>query len=43
MSVTQPGVQRRAPTLGEHNHDVYVGELGLQPDENTALVERGVI
>ncbi|MCC6176628.1 MAG: CoA transferase [Chloroflexi bacterium] len=36
-------IQRRAPLLGEHNHEVYVGELGLTDQELNACRERGVI
>jgi crotonobetainyl-CoA:carnitine CoA-transferase CaiB-like acyl-CoA transferase len=37
------GVQRRAPTLGEHNDDVYVGELGLSSDELAKLQREGAV
>jgi formyl-CoA transferase len=38
-----PGAVRSAgPTLGEHNAEVYA-EIGLGPEELTALAERGVI
>ena len=33
----------RAPLLGEHNRDVYVGELGLGTDDMDRLTEAGVI
>ncbi|GEM_PF-1185881 len=33
----------RAPTLGEHNSEVYGTELGYSREDLTALVERGVI
>ncbi len=34
---------RPSPRLGEHNHDVFVGELGLTDDEVAALRADGVI
>ncbi|WP_225993976.1 CaiB/BaiF CoA-transferase family protein [Actinomadura rudentiformis] len=34
---------RRPPTLGEHNHEVLVGELGLSEETYAGLVERKVI
>ncbi len=33
----------RAPLLGEHNHDVYVRDLGLSPDDMDQLSQAGVI
>jgi benzylsuccinate CoA-transferase BbsE subunit len=36
-------VTRSAPRLGEHNSEVYVGELGLRPQEVTALRSAGVL
>ena len=33
----------RAPLLGEHNHDVLAGELGLVADELAALEKSQVI
>ena len=36
-------LQRRAPLLGEHNHEIYVDELGLPAEELPPLAERGVI
>jgi formyl-CoA transferase len=39
-----PGfVQGRAPQLGEHNHEVFVGELGLSEVEFEELQKAGVI
>jgi crotonobetainyl-CoA:carnitine CoA-transferase CaiB-like acyl-CoA transferase len=32
-----------APTLGQHNHEILVGELGLTEDEYTDLVAKGLI
>jgi len=36
-------VQRRPPMIGEHNHDVYCGELGLSPQELNSLSQVGAI
>ena len=36
-------MRRRAPLLGEHNHEVYVGELGLSPDSLLQLAQLGVV
>jgi len=41
MPAYQP--QRRAPLVGEHNRDVYQGELGLSAEETASLQSRGVI
>jgi len=39
-----PGVIRSAGgAIGEHNHDVYIGELGLGGDEIKRLEAAGVI
>jgi len=37
------GLERRAPTLGEHNDDVYVDELGLTTDELAKLRDEGAV
>ncbi len=37
------GPRRRPPLVGEHNHEVYAGELGLAPGEMAVLREGGVI
>lgn len=37
------GVQRRAPTLGEHNADVYADELGVGRDELATLRAEGAV
>ena len=54
-SVTYPGtfvraghdnrasLRRRPPLIGEHNHEIYSGELGLRLEDMTALKESGVI
>ncbi len=38
-----PMVSRRAPLVGEHNLEIYEGELGLSRQEIIALTEAGVI
>ena len=42
MSETPPEA-RRAPLLGEHNEEVYIGALGLSKDNLTDLKEHGII
>ena len=34
---------RRAPHVGEHNEDIYAGELGLKPEDMARLKNAGVI
>lgn len=36
-------LRRRPPLLGEHNHEVYVGELGLSTAELRGLLEAGTV
>jgi crotonobetainyl-CoA:carnitine CoA-transferase CaiB-like acyl-CoA transferase len=36
-------VGSRVPNVGEHNKDIYQGELGLSEDEIKTLAEDGVI
>jgi benzylsuccinate CoA-transferase BbsE subunit len=43
MSETPVGPQGAAPQLGEHNHDVYGGLLGMSKPEIVALRAAGVI
>lgn len=37
------GLRRRAPHLGEHNREVFVGDLGLTPEQMAALRQAGVV
>jgi benzylsuccinate CoA-transferase BbsE subunit len=43
MSETPVGPQGAAPQLGEHNHDVYGGLLGMSKPEIVALRAAGII
>jgi benzylsuccinate CoA-transferase BbsE subunit len=36
-------VQRRAPLIGEHNEDIYTGEMGFSKEQLTILKNHGVI
>ena len=36
-------IRRRPPLIGEHNEDIYCGDLGLRPDELALLHARGAI
>ena len=40
---TPIALHRRAPLLGEHNHEVYADELGVAAGELPELAKRGVI
>ena len=42
-SETENLIRRRAPRVGEHNHEIYVEEMGLSAAEVTALVASGTI
>jgi len=35
--------QRRAPMIGEHNREIYMGELGLGENDLRTLQEKGII
>ena len=43
LSKTPGGVKHRAPTLGEHNREVYGGMLGISDDELARFSADGVI
>jgi len=36
-------IHRRAPTIGEHNQEIYEGELGLSNENRSLLKAQGVI
>jgi CoA:oxalate CoA-transferase len=40
---TTPAQPKRAPLLGEHNGEIFLGELGMTKDEVAALDEKGII
>jgi crotonobetainyl-CoA:carnitine CoA-transferase CaiB-like acyl-CoA transferase len=40
---TPPSIRRPAPRLGEHNQEIYCGELGFTKDNLTALRYAGVM
>ena len=42
-SDTPPALRRRAPLVGEHNEEIYRGELGLSEDEMSRMSLAGVI
>jgi crotonobetainyl-CoA:carnitine CoA-transferase CaiB-like acyl-CoA transferase len=37
------GTRRRAPLIGEHNREIYEGELAIPPEKLAALKEAAVI
>jgi len=43
LSQTAVGIRRRAPLIGEHNEEIYCGELGFSKEELHHLKQRGVI
>lgn len=36
-------IRRRAPLIGEHNEEIYLGELGLSKEELVHLKQGGII
>jgi benzylsuccinate CoA-transferase BbsE subunit len=42
-SETPPRITRRAPLIGEHNEEIYSGELGFSPEAIEAFKGSGVI
>ena len=42
-SETHCGVSKRAPLIGEHNEEIYIGELGLSKEDLISLKQSGVI
>ena len=42
-SETPPQISRRAPLIGEHNEEIYCGELGFSPEDTQVLKGSGVI
>jgi len=43
MNGVRPGVQRRAPLIGEYNEEIYEKELGISREHLVLLKNRGVI
>jgi benzylsuccinate CoA-transferase BbsE subunit len=43
MTLAPWRISRRAPLIGEHNQEIYEGELGLSPEDTRLLKEAGVI
>ncbi len=43
FSVSPIKYRRRPPTIGEHNHEIYVNELGLSERQVAELRSKGVI
>ena len=43
MSECSCDIRRRAPLIGEHNHEVYVKEFGMSEDELSMLKQGGII
>ena len=36
-------IRRRAPLIGEHNEEIYTGELGLSKQELVLMKEAGIL
>ena len=43
MTETPPVLRRAAPLIGEHNHEIYVEELGVGENSLHALKKQGII
>ncbi|MNC98673.1 hypothetical protein D3C83_167130 [compost metagenome] len=43
LSGTPGQITRTAPLVGQHNVEIYCDELGLSPQELTALAGAGII
>jgi crotonobetainyl-CoA:carnitine CoA-transferase CaiB-like acyl-CoA transferase len=43
MSEIACGIRFRAPLIGEHNHDIYVKEMGLTEEELVILKQAEII
>lgn len=43
LGTTPITYRRRPPTVGEHNAEIYAGELGLSRDELAALASAGIL
>lgn len=43
FSETPIKYRRRPPTVGEHNHEIYVGELGISEQQLAELQSKGVV
>jgi formyl-CoA transferase len=43
LSETPITYRRPAPLTGEHNHEIYCGELGLTDNELKSFNDKGVI
>ena len=43
FSATPIAYRRRPPTIGEHNREIYLGELGFTAQELGVLQSRGVV
>jgi crotonobetainyl-CoA:carnitine CoA-transferase CaiB-like acyl-CoA transferase len=43
LSTTPIQLYRRAPRIGEHNREIYLGELGLTSEDLTTYAQLGVV
>ena len=43
LSETPPRISRRAPLIGEHNSEIYSGEMGITKEKLTMLKQAGII